>query len=456
MAAVPEDRLNVLRQLFRSLPYSALRSLEMALGLTDEVKMVEVRALITAEMEFRHIRDRVFEPFLPLFYPREDGLSGQVFNPHLLDSLWQALATHQPDLLNEARICLRALTADDTTPVIFFSLSEAAADMCRTAHPALLTPNSDADRSAQLTELAHYLDLHRLSVQILRRLGDFMGRINAEKAAALRLLFQDASAIDAASGTRFLEIVYANLDDGAQIIKFVAMVSDRPNDRFLGESELATFGTRILDHMENKLSRLTRLTTGRICDYAEDISELVLQSLNQLQAFGQYIELARDGPWGLRVTKARKLIAERVEHLLNKAEKTLNDALPTYSDHVVGRLKMERLDIAQPASEDVAARALRLCRFIHNMRHIAPSGGFATLHTKVTQALEARLDAAFSELLDMTSHAGEISALRVDAQHLGAAFERVLAMMEALCEPNKAHTARRRMASAQIAQAATG
>ncbi len=63
-------------------------------------------------------------------------------------------------------------------------------------------------------------------------------------------MFKDACAINSEGGYRFIESLFANLDDGAQVVKFVATVSDRPNDRFLAQSELADFGERILAMIE--------------------------------------------------------------------------------------------------------------------------------------------------------------------------------------------------------------
>lgn len=64
---IAEKRMNMLKGLVRTLPQASLRSLEMALGLTNEAKMVEVRELIAAEMAFRQVREAVFAPFMPLF-----------------------------------------------------------------------------------------------------------------------------------------------------------------------------------------------------------------------------------------------------------------------------------------------------------------------------------------------------------------------------------------------------
>ncbi len=90
---IAEKRMNMLKGLVRTLPQASLRSLEMALGLTNEAKMVEVRELIAAEMAFRQVRETVFAPFMPLFRARADGLAGVRFEPWIVNALWSAQAS---------------------------------------------------------------------------------------------------------------------------------------------------------------------------------------------------------------------------------------------------------------------------------------------------------------------------------------------------------------------------
>jgi hypothetical protein len=444
---VAEKRMMMLKGLVRSLPKASLRSLEMALGLTNDPKMVEVRDVILAETEFRHVREAVFAPFMPLFQARTDGLEGVRFPTWIINNLWSALEKQEPDLQGQARILLQSLRTDDPTPVVFFRLVTAAGQICRNDPNSILPRGADDDDREEVAEFGHYLDLHRLSRQVLARLSDFMGRIDADKAAALRVLYKDASDLDAESGTRFIEIIFANLDDGAQVIKIVATVSDRPKDRFLAESELASFGERILDRIEADLAGLKTFMggKGKVCEDLDGAGDRVSNCLGQLQAFGQYIELARDGPWGKRVTEAQKAIAGLVEHQLKGAEKTLDAVLPTRTERIYGRMKKEVPDYAQVPDDEAMARARGALLFVQKVRHIAVAGGFASLHTKMTDACEKALDAYFADMLGIAN--GDEA---FDREQLLDGFERVTDMMEALCGEGKAQVARRRVASSDL------
>ena len=447
MGVVSEKRLDMIRGLAKALPQSSLRSLELALGLTKDEALVQVRELVSVELEFRHVKEAVFAPFLPLFQVRSDGLRGVSFTPWIIDRIWAALERFEPELYKQSRYALRGLRGEDPTPVVFFRLVTASALLIRQCPEEILPAKPSQDDCDRLAEFANYLDLHRIARHALAKLPTLMGRIDAEKAAALRLMFGDACAINAEGGYRLLEIFFANLEDGSQIIKFVATVSDRPNDRFLAQSELAEFGTRILDHIEDNLRDLKTFmgTRHRQCADLGLASERVGQSLTQLQSFEHFIELAREGPWGKRIGEAHKVIAELVEAQLRGAERVIDDALPMKSERVYGRVKKETPHLDKMPSGEVITRALQTLKFIKQVRNTATAGGFASLHARTVQAIEAMLDSYFEELLSIANGEDPFSS-----DVLMAYFEMVTDMMGALCGDEKAHTARRRVASSDL------
>ena len=447
MGVVSEKRLEMIKGLAKALPQSSLRSLELALGLTKDEALIQVRDVVSVEIEFRHVKEAVFAPFLPLFQARSDGLRGVLFPSWIIDRIWAALERFEPELYKQSRYALRGLRSEDPTPVVFFRLVTASAVLIRQSPEEVLPAKPSQDDRDRLAEFANYLDLHRIARHALSKLPSFMGRIDAEKAAALRLMFGDACAINAEGGYRLLEIFFANLEDGSQIIKFVATVSDRPNDRFLAQSELAEFGTRILDHIEDNLRDL-KVFMGNRHRQCADLglaSERVGQSLTQLQSFEHFIELAREGPWGKRIGDAHKQIAELVEAQLRGAERVIDDSLPMKSERVYGRVKKETPLLNKPPSPEVVTRALQTLRFIKQVRNTATAGGFASLHARTVQAIESMLDSYFEELLAIAN--GEDP---FDAAVLMGFFEMVTDMMGALCGDEKAHTARRRVASSDL------
>ncbi len=447
MGVIADKRLNLLRGLLKALPQTSLRSLELALGLTKDEALIQVRDLVGVEMEFRYTKEAVFAPYLPMFTRRDDGLAGIEFPPWCLDHVWNALEKHEPELYMQSRYALRGLRGDDPTPVIFFRLVTAAALICR-EHPDYVLPAkaSQADRDL-VDAFARYLDLHRTARHALSKLPDFMGRLDAERATALRLMFKDACAIDPEGGYRLMEILFANLDEGPHIIKFVATVCDRANERFLASSELAVFGERILSAIEARLKDLKAFmgTRGKVCEDLGEAGTRVAASLALIHSFENYIDLVRDGPWGKRIADGHKLIAELVEGQLKGAERVLDDALPLKSERVYGRVRKETPQLDRFPKPEVVTRANQTLAFVKQVRNTATSGGFASLHSKTTQALEAALDSYFEELLSIAN--GEEA---FDADVVMNFFELVTDLMQALCGEDKAVVARRRVASSDL------
>src|SRR6185312_8549611 len=211
MGSISESRLHLVKGLIRTLPLASLRSLELALGRTRDAPLVEVRDLIATELEFRHVKEAVFAPFLPLFQRREDNINGVEFEPWILDNIWSSLEAREPEIFQQARYALRGWRDEDPVPVPFFRLVTAAAAICRDNPEDVIRAKPRKDDPAEVAEFANYLDMHRILRAALARLPDFMGRIDAEKAAALRLMFKDACALNEESGYRFLEVLFANL-----------------------------------------------------------------------------------------------------------------------------------------------------------------------------------------------------------------------------------------------------
>ncbi|MDC7683664.1 hypothetical protein PQU92_10270 [Asticcacaulis sp. BYS171W] len=446
MGVLPEQRIEKVKGLVRTLPVALLRPLENSLSLSQDEGLTAVRRLVSAELESHYIKEAVFRPFMPLFEAREDGLEGVEFPNWVLNRLWRALERAEPQLFAEARVAARGLRANDETPVVFYRLVTAGAAIIRDTPDEVLPANADEDDADTLAEFACYLDLHRLLRSAVLRLPDWMGRIDTEKATAIRLMFKDAGKTSEDGGLRFLEALFANLDDGALIMKFVATVSDRPNDRFLSESELAGFGERLIDAAEMRLKVLEGLLRRRNRETAQlsEAGAWVTQCLTILHSFEQSIELSRDGAWGKRVAKVHQTIAALVEDRLKGVEKTIDSALPVKTERIFGRATRDVPDF-KGASDEVFQGALQTIAFLNHIRATASHGGFASLLTRTIQGCETIMDGYFEIVLGIA-----VADDPFDAHAVMACFERVTDLIQALCGEDKANIARRRVASADV------
>ncbi|OYW83083.1 MAG: hypothetical protein B7Z26_01555 [Asticcacaulis sp. 32-58-5] len=350
-------------------------------------------------------------------------------------------------LCGEAGMASRSLRDDDPTPVPFFRLVTAGARILRDDPLSVVPKGHDQRDLREVSEFAHYLDLHRLLRQYLNRLPDWMGRIDAEKAATLRLWYKDACAFSEDAGVRFIEAIFANMDDGAMIIKIIATVADRPNDRFLAESELADFGERILLLAEERTDTFKRLMSSKSKDlgFMAEAGADISRCLMALMGLEQYIELARDGPWGKRVAAAHKTIAELVEGRLKTAAGHIQGALPMKSEKVAGRVRKDYPDVRTPMDEAATTNAKAMLTFLKDIKHTASSGGYASLLTKTVQEVETVLDGYMDDLIGIANHDAGL-----DVEAVMTLFEGVIDLIEALFGEERAALARRRVASSDL------
>lgn len=440
------SRQKMIEELVRTLPLSALCKLDAALSLSQDSKLGEVRRLIVQEIDSHFAKTQIFLPFVPLFQPREDGLDGVLLPEWILNGLWRALERAEPQLFAEGLVAVREYASGNPVPVIFFRLVNAAAEIARLHPEQVLPPKASKEDAGILAEFAEYLDLHRLLRDTLSRLPDWMGRIDAEKAAAIRLTFKDACVKSEEGGVRFLETLYANMSDPNLVMKFVAIVSDGGNDKFLSESELAIFGERLLKAAEERAKVFEGLMRRRDKggDSLAEAGGWVIQSFGLIRVLQQSVELTREGPWGRRVAQIRQNVSVLIEDRLKTVDKVIAQALPRRTERIFGRATRELPDYEGPRA-DQAQLALHTVAFLNAIRPAASQGGYASLLSKAVQTAEKEMDDYFETVLAIAT--GEDP---FDADAVMVCFERVIALMESLLGEDKGNLVRRRVASADV------
>ena len=440
MSSISDQRLKQLRGLMKSLPERLLSTLDGALQETTDKNLIEVRQITQAELEFRQVKRAIFAPYMPLCSQRRDEIEGKHFAPWILDNIWSALETQEPALFQQSRFSLRGLRPEDPTPVIFHRMITASAQLARDKPELILKGHaSDADK-AELAEFAHYLDLGRILRAAQLKIPEWLGRLDSDKAASLRVLYKDASDLAPESGVRFMEALFSYLEDGTMIIKLVATVCDRANDRFLSMSELNDFGERLLNFIESRIEALKLVLSGRAVLTEDSLkpAECMGLCLTVIQSIEHYIELAKDGPWGVRIGKAKTTISSMIEARLKSAEKTMTLALPTRT--IRGR---EVACVDKQVSPENLAKAIECTEFVKETRQFATSGGFSSLHAKVLLGVERQINSYFEELIQIANMPeGE------DEEKLCASFDTTTQLIESLLGSDAFALARRRVASA--------
>lgn len=243
MSGVPQSKLELVRRLLAGAPDGAVRSLETALaGASGDLSAI--RDLVRHEKNDRALRSAVFSPLLgkgPGVLP-----DAYRFTSTAAAQAWSALARDRGELLEAAREAQADRRVTDPDPAVFDDLCLAAADLAETAAAPLGPDAALALRFAPLVRGA------------LDRSGAWLGRADAEQAAALRLLLKDAASLTEDGAPRFLNLVSTHLEPPALLLRFVSAALGRPNDNYLASSELAALGEALLDALDAAVDRVRR------------------------------------------------------------------------------------------------------------------------------------------------------------------------------------------------------
>ena len=448
MGQLSEGQLSTVRALLRAAPDGAVRDLEETLsaGSGAHATMRAIQQMVAAEALDRRARNAVFRPLLPLCAPARAKLGGVVFPPGTLSGVWRGLkASGGVDVAV-------ALAAAD--PHYFEAPPESIYDqLCVEAVLGLRTRANDeyAAAAARLDQavvggadqFAAYLDLAPVARAALGRMHEWLGRLNDERIVAARLAFNDAVAVADDGGPRLLEILYAHLDEPWAILRLVSAVMQRPDDRYVANSELAVFGQRLLEDIDAQLKRVSGFDAdqgapgGLLAGAAVRIASL------EIQEFDESLDLSRDGPWGSRLMRQKKSLVQAVEGRLKSVEAEVAAALPLQSSAFrrQGLRGQPRLT-ADPDPRQVQ-RARAFLALLHEVRNSADRLGFGTLWAKASEQVQGRLDTYIEDLLEKL-RAGEDDNLDRVRVYLDVAAE----FMGLLSDDRAAQIVRRRVAAA--------
>jgi hypothetical protein len=433
------EQLAALKMLFGSAPDTVLAALDRSLGGSGP-NMAQVHAMIGEERADRALKEMVFGPVAPLFGRRERG---PCFPSRVGSAVWSALKARESALYAEAVEATQYLRAEDPPPEVLDQLCARAAAMLRDGSSPLR-----AEDAALGQELAAYLDLVPLARAAMPRIPEWLGRVDEERTVNLKLTLKDATALMADGAPRLVEIFQVNLAEPQQILRIISVATDRGNDRYLDESELAAFGQRLLDDVEARIERVRTFDpnqpTGVARGLGEDVT-LVCQILGEME---RSLELTRDGPWGLRATGARRKLAANVESRLRDMEDALFKALPMQKSRSTGRASRMLPCLDQTPSPEAVARAQGLFALLEATRASAQIGGYGALHAQVSTKLRERL----VEYADDVIHDVNAGVSPEDDERARGFLEMAAEFLQQADDAKAAQLVRRRAAAAGAPQ----
>lgn len=442
MGELSEVRVGAVRRLIEQVPDSAIRTLEAALanGGRQSGSMAVVQDMVNAELAGRQVRDLVFEPLLPVCAPPVDDLQRLTFPASAPGHAWRALKAVDLEQVEAAVAAAASMQPEDESPRVFDELCERAAKGLRQGEPAF-APLAAAVGPGRVDAFAELLALTPLARSAMHRLPTWLRTLSAEHATGIRLAFRDATAVEEDAGPPFMEILFAHLGEPWQILRLISLVMDRPGDRYLAASELASFGERLLADLDRRIDEVRRFDPARGLEGGVSLAVSVQVATSIINEFEQWLDINREGPWGARLTAIKRTLATSVEARLREIESAVGQALPSQPARTRGARGAPRVS-ADPDQAQVV-RSQALLGFLYESRTSAAYGGFGSVRTKVIEALDLKLGQYAEDLLEQL-HAGD----QAPSERIRAYLDIAAEFLGLVRDPKSADIIRRRAAVA--------
>ncbi len=405
MTSLSEGQLGSVRTLIQTASDSAIRALEMTLssGAERHDAMRVIQQVVAGEAADRRSRNLVFAPLAPLSAPASACVHDVRFPPVALSHLWRGLKAEAAGEVQAALATASDYDSEASADAGFDALClKAAKGLRERANPsyAAAAEALDAARAQGAEIFAAYLDLVPVARAALQRLPEWLGRATDERMAAARLAFRDATAISEDAGPRLLEILYAHLDEPWTVLRLISAVMHRPVDSYVANSELASFGERLLDDVDARLESVTVFDPDAGREEGERVGRAVRAAATEIQEFDDSVDLSREGPWGARLTRQKRALTQSVEVRLKSIEAEVAAALPVQSSGLRHRGARGQPKLSQAPDERLVKRASACLSLLQETRSSAERLGYGALWTKTAEAVQSRLDTYAEDLLD--------------------------------------------------------
>lgn len=454
MAELSVAHRAVLAQMLDRVPDRTLKTLSGAVGQMGGDKARALSLMLADETRDRRRRAVAFNPILPLFRPRPDGVQALSFPAPVLPRLWKAASSREPALL-PILDDIRGREDDPRIIAVCDRICVAAAAVVRDL-PDVIWPRTGVDDEARergLDELARCFDLALLARRGLALVPSLILRPTGDQLAELRLLVRDSGEVAPDGGPRLLEILFAHLEQAPLILRLVVHSSrSAGTEGVLSESEMAGFVNRLIEAVETRVSRIAAFRPGQ-GDLPGDVvrSDVAwcAQTLDELDAT---LQMDPEGAWGKQAREARLRINRTLASMLKSTGKALDKVMPTKRVQTSGRMSREVPALEQVVPADAIEAATVLMTLVGAIRTAAQIFGCESQRLQLVTSATERIIG----YVDMAIEA--INAGEVDDEASALGLIETLARLLLLIEANDAaRTVRRRAAAAgaQPSSAAT-
>ena len=393
-------QMGAVQRLVQTAPDVLLTRLNAALAAArnSDPVFAPVSDIARAEADDRRARDIVLEPLKPLANaslapPRQPLLTAVD-----LVRLWRLMRAIAPNETTVAAQTALALRAGEPAPPLFDDLCLAAAAVLRDSMAQGVAASwSEPERQ----RLARLLTMTSVLRAALPKLSGWARNLTVEHAAAVRLAFKDATAIDEDAGPLFMEVLMVHVEEPCQILRLISAVMDRPSDRYLASSELSGIGERLLSDIDRRVQAVRSFNPGRGLEGGAAEAVSVHAASSAIREFEQWLVLNKEGPWGARIFEQKSALAQAAEARMRETERAVGAALPLQPSRAPGGLALRSAPRIDGYPDDgLVRRAEGLLAFLDETRTSASNAGFGALRAKVIEALEQRMDTYVQDLLE--------------------------------------------------------
>ncbi|MEW5685116.1 MAG: hypothetical protein AB1942_09370 [Pseudomonadota bacterium] len=422
MTALNERQIQIVRTLVETAPDKVVGSLRQALADTAPATALGgVRRLVEAEVADRTLRNMVLQPIAPMCVTPEADSQAMTFPPRVLGLIWRALRETSPHVVEQ----LRNDVDDESPPHTIIAASDLLA---KTAAAGLRAREVEGFRvAAELCDqarpggaevIAACLDMAHVVRRAIARLPDWLAHSGGETTAGARLAFRDAVHIAEDAGSRFFQMLAAQLPHPWMVLRVISAVMDKPTERYMADSELAGFAEDLMADIDRGLNLIGGLKADDGVAAAKVAAQRVELVVQQFMEIETSLELAREHGWGLRVHKQRASLAAVVEGRLRDAGRVAEEALPMMAPRQRSRRSIPRF--AEPPQPRAVERATTMLSFAEALHGTANYGGFSAGRNKLIEGLGGYIDAYVDEAVDMI-RTGEAEELENAEAFLGVA-----------------------------------
>jgi hypothetical protein len=431
MFDLSNSKLSDLKALVRGLNDVALSRLNTVLeGHIGDDALAAARDVVWVEFENRRIQALVFSPVIALCPRQAPAFSQTRFPSDLPHLLMDAMGNRSPRFVKAAVALTHVKPSEVRSLAAYDSVCTDAAVALRAADPHMAPVLACLRRDGvdRVEEFARYLDLCPIMRGLLVFLPRWMRQMSPHRAATVRATFRDACEIAPDAAPRFFEMLYCGLSEPWMVLRILSAVMNRPLDTYVAGTEIAMFGERLLERVDQGLNCL-RSAPGQ--GGARDglvAAEAAQTCAHIIAEFEQGLTLTDTSLWGQRIgwqkTSLTGLCAKRIA----EAEKLLSKALPMTTTQLGRRPapSVPRLAIdPDPTSVQELKAALT---FLMAVRSTAGLGGFGSIRSKTLSAVQTYLNTYAEGLLERLGTTDEdaervMAFLDVAAVCLGCVFD---------------------------------